>query len=138
MWTHQAHGNLNADCISLTRKGCKVEHLRNSVVKFDAVQFVVSTGSIAYQKIREGGNRSVCAWLRGTLTSVAPIGDPNEYENSSAWRRVSFNPKASSKLFHIVENGERGAEIENASRAVYVASDSFDNPTKCRVYIPAT
>ena len=138
MWTHQAHGNLNADCISLTRKGCKVEHLRNSVVKFDAVQFVVSTGSIAYQKIREGGNRSVCAWLRGTLTSVAPIGDPNEYENSSAWRRVSFNPKVSSKLFHIVENGERGAEIENASRAVYVASDSFDNPTKCRVYIPAT
>ena len=137
MWTHQAHGNLNADCISLTRKGCKVEHLRNSVVKFDAVQFVVSTGT-KYQNIRNGGNRSVCAWLRGTLTSVAPIGDPNEYENSSAWRRVSFNPKASSKLFHIVENGERGAEIESASRAVYVASDSFDNPTKCRVYISAT
>ena len=136
-WTHEAHGNLNADAMSLKAKGQKVQHVRNSVVTFNNVRFVVST-STKYQNIRNGGKRAVCAWLRGSLASVEPVQDAHHYENSSEWLRVSFNPVESDKLFHVVENGQRGAEIESASSAVYVASDSFDNPTRTRVYIKRT
>ena len=138
-WTHDAHGNLRDDVISVTPRGGKVQHIAESVVHFSDVTFRVSTSGVKYQNIRNGGKRAVCAWMRGTLDNVAEIaGDPFRFEESPEWIRVSFNPKESGLLFHIKENGVRGDEVHTASQAVYVASAAFDNPTKTRVYIKRT
>ncbi len=135
MSTTDAHGNLRDDCVSLTRGGKVVQHVRESVVSFDDVRFIVSMGK-KYQSIRAGNKRAVCAWLRGTITGIEPVSDPFRFENDPTWTRVSFNPVDTDRLFHIKENGQRGADVTSAPAAVYVASSQFDNPTKCRVYIP--
>ena len=133
-WTHDAHGNLRDEVISITpRGGGKVEHIAESVVAFSGVTFRIGS---KYQGIRDGGKRAVCAWLRGTITGIEPVSDPFRFENDPTWTRVSFNPVDTDRLFHIKENGVRGADVTSAPAAVYVASSQFDNPTKCRVYIP--
>jgi hypothetical protein len=139
-WTHDAHGNILKEVISLTpRGGGNVQHVAESVVHFSDVTFRVSTSGERYRRIRNGGKRAVCAWMRGTLDDVAEIaGDPFRFEDSPEWVRVSFNPKESDLLFHIKENGVRGDEVHAAPEAVYVASAAFDNPTKTRVYIKRT
>ena len=115
-WTHDAHGNLRDEVISITPRGGKVQHVAESVVHFSDVTFRVSTSGVKYQNIRNGGKRAVCAWMRGTLDNVSEIaGNPFRFEN-----------------------GTRGEEVHSAAKAVYVASAAFDNPTKTRVYIRHT
>ena len=76
-WTHDAHGNLRDEVISITPRGGKVQHVAESVVHFSDVTFRVSTSGVKYQNIRNGGKRAVCAWMRGTLDNVSEIaGNP--------------------------------------------------------------
>tara|TARA_R110002124_G_scaffold286141_2_gene466052 strand:- start:410 stop:811 length:402 start_codon:yes stop_codon:yes gene_type:complete len=127
-----AHANIHKKCISLKEAGSATqEHVFNEIIVLQDVKLTV--GANAHAQIKDGP-RKVCAKINGDLVNREIVSDKAIADTIAGYREVSYNPKERHHLgtFHYVDSLE---PVSKCSVAVYIASDSFTNLTKTRLFV---
>lgn len=128
-----AHANIHRKCISLKEAGsAKQEHVYNEIIVLQDVKLTV--GANAHAQIKDGP-RKVCAKINGNLVNREMATDKAIADTVAGYREVSYNPKERNHLgatFHYVDTLE---PVSSCRVAVYIASDSFTNLTKTRLFV---
>ena len=127
------HANINRKALSLKLNGGKVESFKNTMVVMKDCNLKVAQSTHA--KIFSGDHRSVCARVHGTVVNQEPVtaqilADLADIETMT---EVSYNPRE----FDIASFYLRDTKtpVSHAKICVLVASDTFDNLTKVKLFI---
>ena len=128
-----AHANIHRKCISLKEAGSdKQEHVYNEIIVLQDVKLTVGANAHARMKT---ASREVCAKINGALVNREMASDKAIADTVAGYREVSYNPKDRNHLgatFHYVDTLE---PVSSCRVAVYIASDSFSNLTKTRLFV---
>jgi hypothetical protein len=127
-----AHANIHRKCISYREPtSAKQEHVYNEIIVLQDVKLTV--GANAHAQIKDGP-RKVCAKINGDLVNREMASDKAIADTVAGYREVSYNPKDRHHLptFHYVDSLE---PVSSCRVAVYIASDSFTNLTKTRLFV---
>ena len=132
--TDTMHANINRKALSLKLgNGGKVESFKNTMVVMKDCNLKVAQSTHA--KIFSGDHRSVCARVHGTEVNQEPVtaqilADLADIETMT---EVSYNPRE----FDIPSFYLRDTKtpVSHAKICVLVASDTFDNLTKVKLFI---
>ena len=140
--TDKAWANLNKGCLSYKTGSDPVEHLTASAVTlFDCELRVQPAGHAAIvdptHPSYRNGNRSVVARIHGARSEVSSVTEYEawECERSSAWARVSYNPKARPEQawFGMVDHNHD--RVTTARQVRIITHPSFPDKTRTRAYV---
>ena len=130
-----AHGNLNKRCGSASKIGKgndhKIQRFMDHAIVLSNATF--SVGEKGHQTILNKGQRGVVAWVRGTVESIIPLDEVQDF--TEALSEVTYNPVARPELawFHLRE--DHSVRIDDADLVVVVTSMDFDNRTRTKTFI---
>ena len=128
-----AHANIHKKSISLKEAGSATqEHVFNEIIVLQDVKLTV--GANAHERMKTA-SREVCAKINGDLVNREMVSDKAIADTVAGYREVSYNPKERNHLgatFHYVDTLE---PVSSCRVAVYIASDSFTNLTKTRLFV---
>jgi len=132
--TDKAWANLNKGCLSYKTGSDPVEHLTASAVTlFDCELRVQPAG----HKRIVAGHREVVARIHGASSEVSSVSEEEawECEISSAWARVSYNPKArpGQDYFGMVDHNHD--RVSTARQVRIITHPSFPDKTRTRAYV---
>jgi len=133
--TVKAWGNLNKGCLSFKSGSDPVQHLiASAVTLFDCELRVQPAG---HNRIVERGQREVVARIHGASATVRPVSEDEAWqcERSSAWARVSYNPKErpSQDYFGMVDHNHD--RVTTARQVRVITHPSFPDKTRTRAYV---
>tara|TARA_R110002050_G_scaffold163010_1_gene292938 strand:- start:946 stop:1329 length:384 start_codon:yes stop_codon:yes gene_type:complete len=124
------HANINRQALSLKLDGGKIESFKNAMVVMRDCDLKVAQSTHA--KIFSGEHRSVCARVHGTVVNQEPV-TAQILADIETMTEVSYNPREFDIASFYVRDTK--TPISQAKVCVLVASDTFDNLTKVRLFI---
>ena len=124
------HANINKKALSLKLDGGKVESFKNAMVVMRDCDLKVAQSTHA--KIFSGDHRSVCARVHGTVVNQEPV-TAQILADIETMTEVSYNPREFDIPSFYVRDTK--TPVATAKVCVLVASDTFDNLTKVRLFI---
>ena len=124
------HANINKKALSLKLDGGKVESFKNTMVVMKDCDLKVAQSTHA--KIFSGDHRSVCARVHGTVVNQEPV-TAQILADIETMTEVSYNPREFDIPSFYVRDTK--TPISQAKVCVLVASDTFDNLTKVKLFI---
>ena len=138
----KAWANLNKGCLSFQEGGEPVQHLTGSEVTLTECQLKVQAGGHARivdpgHPRYKNGNRSVVARIHGASATVRPVSEEEawECERSSAWARVSYNPKARPEQDYFGMVDHNHDRVTTARQVRVITHPSFPDKTRTRAYV---
>mgnify|MGYP003314655767 CR=1 FL=1 len=131
----KAWGNLNKGCLSFKSGSDPVEHLTGSEVTLTDCELRVQPAG--HKRIVARGQREVVARIHGASATVRPVNEEEAWqcERSSAWARVSYNPKArpGQDYFGMVDHNHD--RVTTARQVRVITHPSFPDKTRTRAYV---